>query len=237
MLLSVENFVGNAVLRQFARQQFRFFYRRGTEEHGLPRGPASRDILNDCGKLLPLSLEDHVGAVEALRREVCRNWDNGEAVGVGKLRRFSLGRSGHTGQLVVHAEVVLQRHRRPGVVFVLDTNAFLGFDRLMKTITPATTIQGTSGEFINDFHFPVGDEVVLVAVPQFLGLECLGQLVHLIHGPRVVQIGDAKSALHLFDARFGNDDRALFFVHFVIRVLSQGAGNGGELVVELGRFL
>ena len=45
---------------------------------------------------------------------------------------------------------------------------------------------------------------------------------------------DAHRLLHLLDARLEGDDRLLLLVDLVVLVAVEHAGDGGELVVELG---
>ena len=44
------------------------------------------------------------------------------------------GRTGHAGQLLVEAEVVLQRDRRVGDALALDLDAFLRLDGLVQAV-------------------------------------------------------------------------------------------------------
>ena len=82
---------------------------------------------------------------------------------------FSVGCTGHAGQLAVHAEVVLESNRGQRLVLALNRHAFLGFHRLMQTITPAPPRHQAAGEFVNDDHFAVLHNIVFVAVVQRMG--------------------------------------------------------------------
>ena len=155
----------------------------------------------------------------------------------GELAGLGLGGTRHAGQLVVQAEVVLQRHRGPGVVLLLDGHALLGLDRLVETVGPPPPFERAAGELVDDLHLAVLDEVVLVPLVEVLGRERLGQLVDVVDGHGVVDVLDPDRLLHLLDPRLQRDDRLLLLVHFVVDVAGQAAGDGGELVVELRRLV
>ena len=57
-----------------------------------------------------------------------------ELVDLLELGGFRFRRAGHAGQLLVHAEVVLEGDGGERLVLALDLDAFLGFDGLVQTI-------------------------------------------------------------------------------------------------------
>ena len=57
-----------------------------------------------------------------------------ELVDLLELGRFRFGRTGHAGQLLVHAEVVLEGDGGERLILALDLDAFLGFDGLVQTV-------------------------------------------------------------------------------------------------------
>ena len=69
-----------------------------------------------------------------LQRPVGRNLRDFELVNLLELGGFRIGRTGHAGQLLVHAEVVLEGDGRQRLVLALDLDAFLGFDGLVQSI-------------------------------------------------------------------------------------------------------
>ena len=58
-------------------------------------------------------------------------------------------------ELLVHAEVVLERDRREGLVLLLDPHALLGLDRLVQTLAPAAAFEDAAGELVDDLHLAV----------------------------------------------------------------------------------
>ena len=156
-----------------------------------------------------------------------------EVVGVGELGRLGHGGTGHAGELVVHAEVVLEGDRGEGLVLLLDLHALLGLDGLVEALGPAPALEDAAGELVDDLHLAVCDDVVLVALEQLLGPQRGLELVHEVLGDAVVEVLDAEGVLDLLDARLGGRDGALLLVDLVVLVAPEAADDAGELVVEL----
>ena len=132
--------------------------------------------------------------------------------------------AGHAGELVVQAEVVLQRDRGEGLVLLLDLHALLGLDRLVQALGPAPALEDAAGELVDDLHLAVLDDVVLVALVELLGLERGLELVHEVLRDLVVEVLDAERLLDLLDARLGRRDGALLLVDVVVDVALAGRG-------------
>src|SRR2546429_188211 len=100
-------------------------------------------------------LEDEVVVVLACHRDVGRNLDDVEVVDLDELLLLRLGRTGHSGQLLVHAEVVLERDRREGDVLLLDADVLLRLDRLVQALRPAPPLHDPAGELVDDLDLTV----------------------------------------------------------------------------------
>ena len=157
-----------------------------------------------------------------------------EAVGVGQFGRLGLGGSGHAGELVVHAEVVLQRDRGEGLVLLFDLHALFGFDRLVDALGPAATFEDAAGELVDDLDLAALHDVVLVALVQLLGLERHGELVHEVGLDVVVEVLDVEGPLDGIDAVFERHDDTLVLFDFVVDVALEATHDRGEPVVQLG---
>ena len=57
-----------------------------------------------------------------------------EFIDLFELRRFRVGRAGHAGQLLVHAEIVLEGDGGERLIFPLDLDALLGLDGLVQPV-------------------------------------------------------------------------------------------------------
>ena len=234
VLLRVEHLVGDAPLLEQAGELLGLLDRDRADEHGLALRVALDEVLDDGVELGVLGAVDDVGLVEADARLVRRDRHRLQVVGVGELGGLGGGRAGHAGELLVEAEVVLERDRGEGLVLLLDPHALLGLDRLVQALGPAPALEDAAGELVDDLHLAVGDDVVLVAAVQLLGLERGLELVHEVLGDAVVEVLDAERLLDLLDALLEREDDALLLVDLVVDVALQAADDRGEPVVELG---
>ena len=237
VLLGVEDIVGQPLLLQEPGEQLGLGHRGRAHQNGLALLVALDEVLDHGVELGLLGLEDEVGLIGAHHLLVGRDGDHGKAVGAGELPRLGLGGTGHAGQLLVHAEVVLQGDRGPGVVLLFDGHPFLGLDGLVEAVGPAPAFERAPGELVDDLHFAARNQVVPVSLVEILGGQGLGQLVHVVGGDRVVDVVDPDRLLHLLDAQLERHDGLLLLVDLVVHVPDQRAGDGGELVVQLRRLI
>src|SRR5919205_587732 len=129
-------------------------------------------------------------AVGADHRPVGRDLDHRQLVDLHELGRLGERRPRHAGELVVHAEVVLQRDRRERLVLLADAHALLGLDRLVEALRPAAAVEDAPGELVDDLDLTVDDGVVDVLLVQRLRLERLDQVVDEGAVLRLVQVVD-----------------------------------------------
>ena len=125
------------------------------------------------------------------------------------------------GELAVHAEVVLQRDRGQGLVFGLDLDAFFGLDRLVHAFVVAAAGEDAPGVFVDDQDFAVEDDVVLVPLEQFLGLDGVVQEADQRRVGGLVEVVDTEVVLDLFDPGFEDADGALLLVDLVVMLRLQ----------------
>jgi hypothetical protein len=171
--------------------------------------------------------------VEADHVPVGRDRYDAELVDLVELRGLGGRGAGHAAELVVEPEVVLQRDRRKRLVLLLDLDAFLGLDRLVHTLVVAAAVQDAAGELVDDEDLAVHDDVVLVALEQLLGLECVVEVADERRVDGLVEVVDAELVLDLLDRGLSDGHRALAFVALVVGVTYERAGEPGELVVPL----
>ena len=158
------------------------------------------DLAHDRRPLAVLGLEDLVVAVVADHRPVRRDLDDRQLVDLHELVGLGDGRAGHARELVVHAEVVLQRDRGERLVLLLDPDALLRLHRLVQALRPAPAVEDAAGELVDDLHLAVDDRVVDVALVQRLGLQRLDEVVDERAVLGLVEVVDAEEALGLLDA-------------------------------------
>src|SRR6266545_4124739 len=192
VLLGVEDGVRDPLPRQQLAQVLRGLDRDRADEDGLPLLVALLDVADDRLELPLLRLEDEVVLVVALDGDIGRDLDHVQVVDLDELLLLGLGRTGHAGELLVKAEVVLEGDRRERDVLLLDLHALL--------------------------DLAVLDHVVDVALVERLGLEPLDQVVDELRVARVVEVLDPERALDLRDRPLARRDRLVLLVVLVVDV-------------------
>ncbi len=251
--LGVEHHVLDAPALQLAREQLRDLDRDRADEHRLPLLVTALDLVDHRGPLAVLGLVDLVVLVRADHRHVGGDVDDLELVDLHELSGLGERRTGHAGELVVAAEVVLVGDRRDRLVLLLDRHVLLGLDRLVQPLRPAAALEYPAGELVDDLHLAVDHGVVHVALVERLGLERLDQVVDEVAVLGQEHVVDAEELLGLLDAPLGDRDGLVLLVGLVVEVrlvcLRLGLeplgllarlehrGELGELVVEVGGLL
>ena len=182
---------------------------------------------------------DLVVLVVADHRPVGRHLDHVEVVDVQELFGFRQRRAGHAGELLVHAEVVLEGDRGERLVLRLDRLVLFRFQRLMQTFGIAAARHHATGELVDDDDLAIAHDVVLVGGEQLVGAE---RLVDVMHGRDVLdvverlaleQIRLGQQLLKLLHAGFGQRHGALLLVDVVVGLVELG-DVGVDGVVEIG---
>ena len=220
-----------------AAQVFGLLHRHGADQHGLAALVTIDDVLDRGVEFLALRLVHHVGVIDADHRAVGRNHDDVQVVDLLEFDRFGVRSAGHAAQLVVHAEVVLNRDRRQRLVLFPDAHALFRLDRLMQAVGPAPARHQAAGEFVHDDDFPVLHHVVHVTLEDGVGLQRLVDVVQAADLGRVVQVAHAQDALDLGHAVFGQGRGLQLFVDRVIGFTLQPRNDAVDRVVFFGGFL
>ena len=236
MLLGVQDLVVDAALVELAGQPLGVLDRHGAYQHRLAGLTTVHDVVDHRFELPRLGLEDEVALVEAHERTVGGNRHHLKAVDARQFGRLGLGGSGHACQLLVEAEVVLERDRGERLVLLLDRHPLLGLDGLVEPIGPPSSLEHPSGELVHDPNLAVHDDVVLVPLVELLGLQGGVELVDEVGRHLVVEVVDAEGRLDGMDPFLGRGDDALLLVYVVVVVWLQAPDYGGEPLVEGGRL-
>ena len=88
-----------------------------------------------------------------------------------ELGGFRFRRARHAGELLEHAEIILEGDGGEGLVLALDLDAFLGFDRLVQAVGPAPARHHAAGKFVDDDDFAVFDHVLHIAAIERVRLD------------------------------------------------------------------
>ena len=217
-----------ALLAQHLGKLLGFFDRRGADQNGLPAFLALLDQRDDGAVFFDRGAIDLVVIVEAGERHVGGDFQHLEIINVEKLVGLGQRRSGHAGELLVHAEIVLERDRGECLVFRLNLLMLLRFQRLVQAFGIAPARHHPAGEFVDDDDFTVAHDVILVALEQLVGAQGLidvmhgGDVFHVIERIGFQEAGRLEPHLHLFHPGFGEVDGALLLVEIVIALVEIG---------------
>ena len=189
---------------------------RDRADQDRPAGILHLDDLFDegveLGSLIP---EDEVRRVFADHLAVGRDGHDLQLVDLVQLLGLGHRRAGLARQLVVEAEVVLERDGGERHALALDAQPLLRLDRLVEPLAPAPTRHLSAGEFVNDDDLAVVDDVVAVAPVERVRPEGLLEMTSEAR-VGVVHVLDAQPALHLLDALLGRGDGLVLEVDEVV---------------------
>ena len=235
MILGVQHVVDDIFFFQELADDFRLADRRRADEDRLARFVALFDFPDDGPVFGVLRLVDDVGQVLADSRLVRRNDVDVQLVNLVEFVFFRLSRTGHAGQLVVHAEVVLEGNRRQGLAFALYLDVFLRFDGLVEPVAVAAAEHEAARKFVDDDDFAVFDDIILIAVHHEAGPQGLNDQVVQIEVVVVEHILNAQHLFDLGDAAFRRRDGLLLFVHRVV-FFFKGLDDVSQRIVQVRRF-
>ena len=191
------------------------------------------NVIDDCVELSDFAFVDEVCLIESRNFSIRWNGNDTESVGIHEFSRLGRGGTGHTGKLVVHAEVVLQGDRCEGLILLFDLDALFCLDCLVDTFRPTATLENSTGELVNDLYVSALDDVILVAAVQLFRLQRHRELVDEVCLHVVVEVLDSEGLLDLFDAGLERNNNSLVFFNLVINVTGEGPYNRRESVIQL----
>ena len=112
--------------------------------------------------------------------------DNVQFIDVPEFAGFCLSRTGHTGQLVVHTEIVLERDGREGLRSGFHLDALFRFDGLVQAVRIAASLHDTTRLLVDNHHFVVDDHIFVVFLKQRVGFQQLVDGVDALALDRIV---------------------------------------------------
>ena len=160
--LGIEHLMRNVPQIKHLRQHLTDFHRCGTYKHWTTSVNHLLDLGDDSLVLGTVGLIDAVVHVIANHRFVGRDLHHVEFVDIVKLACFGDGGTSHTGELVVHAEIVLKSNGGERLCGGFNLHVLLGLHCLVQSIAPTTAFHDTACLLIHNLHLSVDDDVVVV---------------------------------------------------------------------------
>ena len=187
--LSVQHLVGDTLALASFRiyvhikhttQQLRDFYRCGTNQSWAASITHLNNLVDNSLIFFTSGLIYSVVLVVTDNRAVCRNLNNIKLVDIPELT--SLGRSctGHTRELVIHTEVVLQSDGSKGLSCCLYLYVLLSLYSLVQSVAPTATFHNTTSLLVYNLNLAVNNHIFVVLVEHAVSLEQLLQSVNTL---------------------------------------------------------
>ncbi len=172
--------MGNVAEFEHTAQEFAHVHVGSTHQHGAAGQAHLLDFLNHGLVLLALRLVHAVVHVDAGNGTVGGNFHHVELIDVPELARLGACRTGHTCELVVHTEVVLQGNGGEGLRGGFHLHVFLGLNGLVQAVAPAAALHDTAGLFVHNLHCAVHHHVLFVDAEHGVGFEQLQDGMHAV---------------------------------------------------------
>ena len=173
VLLGIQNIVLEFAQCHHTAQQFRGFNRSRSHQNRPARFHQTSYLIDDGGVLLSFGLVNQILFVFANNRTMGRNDHHIQLINLPQFAGLCFGRTGHTGQFVVHPKEILQGHRCKSLRSRFNFHIFFGFNRLMQTIGIATPVQYTPCLFIHNFDLVLINNVFNIPFKEAIRLEQL----------------------------------------------------------------
>ena len=228
VVLGVEDLVRNLGFLQHRRDLLGVVDGCGADQDRLALLVQALDLLDDRPPLLGFGAVDGVRRVVTQHRHVGRDRDHVQLVDLVELSSLGERRAGHAGQLLEHAEVVLERDRREGLGLLLRLEALLDLDRLVQAVRPAPAVHLPAGEVIDDddLHalgpaalvLDLLDHVLLVVLVDLVGADRVLEVVRPVLEARGVEAVDLEQLLGADDTLLREGGALLLFLDLVVHV-------------------
>ena len=160
----------------------------------------------------------HVGVVYSYDGLIRRYLDDIKLIYCLKFLRLGRGGTGHTGELTVEAEIVLEGNGRKGLVLLLHVDVLLGLYRLMQTLGVAAAEHETSRKLIDNDYLAVLDDIIYIALHDAVRLERLIYMVRQRCVLDIRQIFQPEGLLRLGDASCGQRSAVRLFIDDIVCV-------------------
>ena len=237
VVLGVQDLVLDVFPPQELAQVLRLLNGGGAHQYRLAPLVAFFDFFH-CGlKFFLTVLIDDIGEILPDHFLVGGNHHHFQIIDLLELLGFSVRGAGHAGELVVHAEVILEGDGGQGLVFVFDAHALLGLQSLVQAVGVAPSRHEATGKLVHDDDLAFLDDVLIIPLEELVGLEGLVQMVQHLDVARIINIVEVQEFFGPGDAFLGDEHAAGLFVHREVLVLLELLGHPVQNIVEVGGFL
>ncbi len=233
MILGVQHLVRDARRIEIVAHELVVLDRDRADEHWLALLVELFDPLGHCAILPGRSLEDEIIKVFSRRGPVRRDDDHIEPIDGEK---FFLARergTGHARDLLVHAEIILERDRGIGACLFFYQYAFFCFNRLVQTFAPTATGLHTAREFVNNHNLTILHDVLFILVEECRGAHRGLEVMRIFDTAFGVEIFHPEGLFGFLHPRFGYLDGFLLLVDRIILILTKTMYDLRKLLIEI----
>ena len=180
--LGVEDIMLDLTQGQHTAQELRYLDTGRTDQYRTTLVHHVHDLIDDGIVFLAFGAIDTVVHIDTRNRLVGRDHNDIQFVDIPELTCLGLCRTGHTGEFMIHTEIVLQRDRRESLGSTFNFHVLFGFHCLVQTIRPTTTFHNTACLLVHDLHLTAVDDIIDIFLEEGVGLE---QLVYGMYALRL----------------------------------------------------
>ena len=180
---------------QFVGQFLGFLNGHRTHKDRLTLLVAGLDLADDGLILTLFGFIHRVGVIRTDHRFVGGHFHHVQIINFAELVFLGKGRTGHTGQLLIHTEIVLEGDGGHSAVFFLDFHTLFGLDSLVQTVGEAASRHNTSRKGIDDENLVILDHVVDIPLHNAVGTKCL---IDMVGDFRIFGIGEILNSEEFF---------------------------------------
>ena len=128
-------------------------------------------------------------------------------------------RTGHTGELIVQAEEILEGNGSQGLAFTCHLHPLLGLDGLVEALVIAAAVHQSAGKLVNNDDLAVLNHIVDILLHQTPGLHGLVQVMGQCGVLLVGQVLHTEELFGLGNTAGGEGHGAGLLVHKVVAVV------------------
>ena len=169
MIFGIQDLMLDASFFQLQAQAFGNVNRNCTDQDRLPLIMKFYYFIYACFIFLFFGLVDNIRVISPDHGLICWNNYNVKGIYFFELGCFSVCRSCHSGQLVVHSKIILKGDRGKGLVFVFYLNVLFGFQSLMQPFTVTSSRHQAACKLIHYDNLSILDNIVNIPFKKSMG--------------------------------------------------------------------
>ena len=218
MVLGIQHIVLYSLCLEHSRENFGFFDRCGTDKDRLIFCAALLDEFDNGAEFCILIGKYTVRMINADHGLVSRHFHNVKPVDLAEFLFLRHCRTGHTGQLAIHTEVILNGYGSRDLHLRLNIDLFLCLERLVQSVLITSARHKSARERVNDNYFSVLYNIVNVSL---FYAPCVNRLVDIMRYACVfwiVKVFYAEEFLDLFDTARSQHGAPVLFIDDIVEV-------------------